>query len=117
MNNETRNGDDMNKIEGTIEAWEDGSLGCDEQYVEVSGVSDVALDDALSLKLISIRLQNSLIEDLKEIAKIEGLGYQPLIKKVLLRFVDAEKRKALKEKASQARLEEEAEEHPQSACG
>jgi hypothetical protein len=107
----------MNKIDGTAEAWEDGSLGCDEQYVEASDISDAVLDDALSLKLISIRLQNSLIEDLKEIAKIEGLGYQPLIKKVLLRFVDAEKRKALKEKASRARFEEEAGDNPQSACG
>jgi hypothetical protein len=102
-----RNGDDMSKIEGTVEAWEDGSLGCDEQYVEVSDVSDAMLDDALSLKSISIRMPNSLIEDLKDISKINGIGYQPLMKKVLSRFVEAEKKQILKEKAVEIMREQE----------
>lgn len=46
----------------------------------------------LALQAISIRLPKALIQDLKDIAQLNGLGYQPLIKQILNRFVDAEKR-------------------------
>ena len=52
-----------------------------------------AIDDSVKLKMISIRLQNDLIDDLKAIAQLNGLGYQPLIKQVLTRFVVGEKKK------------------------
>ena len=41
-------------------------------------------------QLVSIRMSESLIEDLKCIGKKENLGYQTLAKNVLKRFVDAE---------------------------
>lgn len=49
-----------------------------------------ALDDSLAMQLISVRLTRALIEDLKFIANREGLGYQPLMRRVLLRFTAAE---------------------------
>jgi hypothetical protein len=55
------------------------------------------INDALELHPISIRLNKSLIEDLKMIADLNGLGYQPLIRQVLTRFTDCEKKKILQE--------------------
>ena len=109
----------MTNIEGTAEAWETGELGRDETYVEVSNVTDEMLDEALSLKSISIRMPNSLIDDLKDIAKINGIGYQPLMKKVLSRFVEAEKKQILKERVNEIAREEEfaSEDTKEVACG
>jgi len=76
------------KIEGTVEAWESGQLGRDAQYAKLdNSLSIKDLEDALELKPISIRLKKSLISDLKLIADFEGMGYQPLIKQLLERFV------------------------------
>lgn len=92
------------KIENTPEAWEDGSLGRDEEYVRVSkNVDEAALNEAAGLQPISIRLQKSLIEDFKMIAEINGIGYQPLIRQVLKRFADAEKKRILRERAAEFR--------------
>lgn len=81
-----------NKIKSTPEAWESGELGEDEKHAEKAKVDENALDEALELQMISIRLQKSLIDDLKNFALLEGLGYQPLIRRVLQRFVDGEKK-------------------------
>lgn len=92
------------KIEGTPEAWEDGSLGREEEFVRVSKhIDDAALNEAVGLQPISIRLQKSLIEDFKMIAEINGIGYQPLIRQVLKRFADSEKRRILREKTADMR--------------
>ncbi|WP_417567405.1 hypothetical protein [Marinobacter sp.] len=92
------------KIEGTPEAWENGSLGSDEEYVRVSNnLDDAALNEAAWLQPISIRLQKSLIEDFKMIAEINGIGYQPLIRQVLKRFADVEKKRILRERAAEFR--------------
>jgi hypothetical protein len=93
------------KIVGTPEAWEDGSLGREEEFVRVSkDVDDFALNEAAGLQPISIRLQKSLIEDFKMIAEINGIGYQPLIRQVLKRFSDSEKRRILREKSADMRV-------------
>lgn len=92
---------DIEKIEDTIEAWEDGSLGRDEAFVKVSSeLSEDQINSSVGLKLISIRLQESLIEDLKLVAKLNGIGYQPLMRQVLNRFVNSEKKILLQEVAS-----------------
>ncbi|AWV07217.1 hypothetical protein C9I47_1516 [Lysobacter maris] len=44
----------------------------------------------MGLQMISIRLPKVLIEDLKRFAEREGLGYQPLIRRVLMRWVGHE---------------------------
>ena len=80
------------KIAGTAEAWDERLLGADEQYVALAGPEhDVALDQTLGLKLISIRLPESLIDDFKNIATINGgMGYQTLMRQVLKRFAASE---------------------------
>jgi hypothetical protein len=80
------------KIKSTPEAWELGGLGEDEKYAKKATVDESALDDALELQMISVRLQKSLIDDLKNFALLEGLGYQPLMRRVLQRYVDGEKK-------------------------
>jgi hypothetical protein len=46
-----------------------------------------ARDEALSVQAISIRLPRQLIEHYKLIAQFHGLGYQPLMRDGLARFV------------------------------
>jgi len=78
------------KIESTPEAWDSGELGRDEEFVKKADFDETAFNEALELQMISIRLQKSLIEDLKAFAKIHKLGYQPLVKIILQRWVDGE---------------------------
>lgn len=90
------------KIEGTAEAWENGELGCDDQYAKIS--TDVTMDDlnmALESRPISIRMKESMIDDLKFFAEREGLGYQTLIKSLLQRFIDGEYKRIVREQASE----------------
>ncbi|MEI2263758.1 hypothetical protein [Erwinia sp. CGal63] len=89
-------------VSASDEAWENGELGRSEAHAEISALSDDAefeskINEALELQPISIRLNKSLIEDLKMIAELAGLGYQPLIRQVLTRFTDCEKKRILQE--------------------
>lgn len=94
------------KIEGTVEAWESGDLGREEEYVAMADdAASENADDSMELQMISIRLQKSLIEDLKLIAKHNGLGYQPLIKRFLTRFAESEKRLVIKDMIKEKELE------------
>jgi len=88
------------KIESSIEAWEDRKLGNDESHVATVKLDEEMISEALALQMISIRLQKTLIEDLKMIGKINGIGYQPLIRQVLKRFADSEKKQILREHAN-----------------
>lgn len=89
------------KIEGTVENWENGVLGCDEAHVSVS--EELTMDvfnDLSESKPISIRMKDSMIDDLKFFAEREGLGYQTLIKNLLQRFIDGEYKRIVREHAS-----------------
>jgi len=67
--------------------WENGKFGLDEAYIKVTEAAEAAaVDGALDLKMISIRLQKDLIKKLKLIAKYHGIGYQLLIRDLLQRF-------------------------------
>jgi len=67
-----------------------------------------SVDESLGLQPISIRLQRTLIDDLKALGQLHGLGYQPLIRQVLTRFVDCEKRSLSRDRVAAASQEEEA---------
>ncbi|MGQ0511206.1 MAG: hypothetical protein ACT4P9_11400 [Betaproteobacteria bacterium] len=91
------------------EAWESGRLGQDEEHARrTEEGADKSLDNALNLQLISIRLPKTLINDLKIIAKLEGIGYQPLIRQLLSRFVIAEKKRVLLDALEATRSQEKA---------
>ena len=66
-------------------------MEADEKYVARAPAEiEKQVDEALGLKLISIRLPNDLIEAFKFLAEIEGCGYQPLMRDVLKRYANAE---------------------------
>jgi len=86
------------KIKDTTEAWEDGELGRDKQFVEVADDShEVALSEALEMQAISIRLPKDLIQQYKLIAGFHGVGYQPLMRDILHRFVPGALREILEQ--------------------
>jgi predicted DNA binding CopG/RHH family protein len=76
----------------TAEEWERGELGQSAEHTKrVSREREERLhamiDEALDLKMISIRLQEGLVDALKAIAERKGIGYQPLIRQVLTEYV------------------------------
>jgi len=105
-------------IKGTEEAWESGLLGEDPKHAVRAPLDMDALNKAVGLKTISIRMPETLLDDLKDLASIHGLGYQPLMKQVLTRFVEAEKKRLLREEASRAAGDgHPAPKKPRAACG
>jgi predicted DNA binding CopG/RHH family protein len=83
-------------------------LGQEEQYVKkASSIDEQRLEVALGLQMISIRLQKSLIDDLKVIANANGIGYQPLIRDVLSRFARSEIQNIMRDAISRQQLEAE----------
>ncbi|MBV2184333.1 MAG: BrnA antitoxin family protein [Rhizobium sp.] len=103
----------MNKrtIPATDEAWEDGKLGRDESFVAVADVSiEDAVDEAAGTQAISIRLPKAMINDIKVIAaRNKGIGYQTLMKQILQRFIDCEKKQIWNEYVAKMMKEQSAE--------
>jgi len=76
----------------TDDAWEDGRFGTDDTYVaQTDPAHEKALDDALRLQEVSIRLPKTLIEQLELIARFHGVPHQSLIRDVLTRFASDHK--------------------------
>jgi predicted DNA binding CopG/RHH family protein len=79
---------------GPWEAWDDD---LDETNSgPVSAEEMRAFDRALGMRLISIRLDDELIDSLKAIAASRGILYQPMIRQVLERFAARNRVKAPK---------------------
>lgn len=77
--------------------WENRELGATESFSrKASAKHEKSLDDKMDLQIVSIRLQKSLIEELKDLAGEEGLGYQPYVRQLLTNHVRNEKRKRTK---------------------
>lgn len=89
--------------------WDDGTYGTSEEHARKAELPDdmmAQFDKAASMTLISIRLQDELIADLKEIAALHGIGYQPMVRQLLKRFVVAEKKVlAARNEAMQIKVE------------
>jgi predicted DNA binding CopG/RHH family protein len=94
---------EMKKIAGTDEAWESRELGADQASAKVAGAEHAAaLEDALGLQSISIRLPRQLIETYKLIASHHGIGYQPLMRDILQRFVPEGLKEVMAEQSRKA---------------
>ncbi len=93
----------MNKqsIPATDDAWDERILGADEEFVEVADEKlEAAADEGSGTLLISIRVQKAMLEDFKIIASLnKGIGYQTLMKQIMQRFVDCEKKRIFRELA------------------
>ena len=96
------------EIFSDVDLWESRQLGADESTAQSKGMSSklkklISNQNDQKMQMISIRLPVNLINDLKEIGKNEGLGYQALAREVLQRFADAEGRKKINELTAQKR--------------
>lgn len=91
----------IDEIYSNVEKWENGELGNSEKHAKVSTFTVADLQKSIELQAISLRINKDLLIDLKELAKMYGIGYQPLIKQILRRFVDAEKRRLANEYLSE----------------
>jgi len=73
------------------EAWETGKLGRDIAHARRAPAElEAEVERALAMKLVSIRLPIPMIDALKAIAKYHQIGYQPMIRDLLSRFVASE---------------------------
>lgn len=94
----------------SVDAWEDGKLGRDEKFVKVADAAEAdAVDEALGLKLISIRLPKKLISQFKLIGHFHGVGYQPLMRDILERYARNEILDILRKQAQIAKEDKEQE--------
>ncbi|KUF37946.1 hypothetical protein [Comamonas kerstersii] len=76
------------KIESTDKAWDERQLGASAEHAQVASAEHLgALNDALGMQSISIRLPKEMIEAYKMIAAHHGVGYQPLMRDILQRFI------------------------------
>jgi len=79
------------EITDNPEAWESGELGQSNEYAKVASSKLASeIDDALGLQMISIRLDKELIDMFKLLGSKYQMGYQPLMREALKRFVDGE---------------------------
>lgn len=98
----------QSKIPDTDEAWESGELGRDAAHVKrFEGDDEELINESLGLQPISIRMEKELLCDLKFIANYHGMGYQPLIRQQLKRFVNAEMKQIAMGLASEAKKKRE----------
>jgi len=95
----------LSRIEESADDWgPTGKFGNDPGHV-VYATESKNVDEVLGLHPISIRLPKELVRDLKAIAQLNGMGYQPLIRAVCQRFVDAEKRAILRDQTERRQKE------------
>lgn len=67
------------------EDWEAGRRGS--ESVPVSSEDEERLDQKLGLHMISIRLPIKAVEELKQKAAEQGLGYQPYIRQIIMQHL------------------------------
>lgn len=75
----------LDELTADHEKW-DEHVAAPEHTAFLSDEEQKEMDDAEGLQPISIRLNKSLIETLKGLAKVDGIGYQPLIRQVLSKY-------------------------------
>jgi predicted DNA binding CopG/RHH family protein len=79
------------KIPASVDAWDSGELGNSESNARPAAHEmEHAIDEALGLQAISIRLPKSTIDTYKLLAKMHGVGYQPLMRDAICRWAEGE---------------------------
>ena len=93
----------IDQILADADDWGPNSeLGNSEEHVEAaSEIARAEVDAALGMRMISIRLGRILLRDLKAIAEFHGIGYQPMIRDLLGRFVRSEIHGILRQKLAE----------------
>lgn len=90
---------ELNRLLADADRWgPEGDMGNQANHATPATAEDAnAVNDALGLQMISIRLQRGLLQNLKLIADHHGIGYQPMIRDLLNRFVRSEIRDILRD--------------------
>ncbi|MDH4466499.1 MAG: hypothetical protein QE271_00455 [Bacteriovoracaceae bacterium] len=70
--------------------WDTGKRGS--RSTVATQEDEEALDDAMALQMISIRLPATVVAKLKAMAKNEGIGYQPYTRQLLIHHTQGEDR-------------------------
>jgi hypothetical protein len=79
------------KIPGTVDAWENGELGTSAKHARRASPETMqGIDEALELQPISIRLPKNTIDTYKRLARMYGVGYQPLMRDAVCRWAESE---------------------------
>lgn len=79
---------DIERFDEDAELWDSKQLGASAEHARpATDEQQQALDDATGLQLISIRMPKILIEQVKQLARLEGIGYQPYVRKVITQHV------------------------------
>lgn len=95
------------KYADIVAALESGEIELDETHVKRADITvEAEVEHSLGLQMISIRLQKRLIDELKFISTAHGIGYQPLIRDILSRFVAHEVKQIIKDTIERRQLEE-----------
>lgn len=95
------------KYADLVVALESGEIELDETHVKRADITvEAEVEHSLGLQMISIRLQKRLIHDLKFISTAHGIGYQPLIRDILSRFVAHEVKQIIRDTIERRQLEE-----------
>lgn len=78
----------IERFDEDAERWDNKELGASAEHAHrASEEQERALDEATGLQLLSIRMPKVLIEQVKQLAKLEGIGYQPYMRKVMTQHV------------------------------
>jgi predicted DNA binding CopG/RHH family protein len=75
----------LDELTADHERW-DNHIASAEHTQFVSEDEEKEIDAALGLQPISLRLRKTLIEQFKAFAKLEGIGYQPMMRLVLTEY-------------------------------
>ncbi len=79
---------EMKKIHDDSDDWESGKLGQSLEHAAPAPPElQAAIDDDLGLQAVTMRLQKTLVEELKVLARENGLGYQPFVRQLLTNYV------------------------------
>lgn len=70
------------------EKW-DEHVGLPEYSVVLSDEECRVIDEGLGFRAISMRMDKTLIDQFKELARLDGIGYQPLMRHVLTDYAKA----------------------------
>lgn len=79
--------DRINKGFEDEEQWDSRELGADEVFAKrASPEQEKRINDSLGLHAISIRLHTETIGLLKNFAREDGIGYQPLLRQIITKY-------------------------------
>jgi len=79
---------EADQFDADNELWDSKQLGASPEHAKrASPEQQKALDDATGLQLFTFRIQKPIIEQLKQLAKLDGTGYQPFMRKILTDYV------------------------------